>query len=152
MNLQENIDRIQSMMGVINENALQSKVNNMIDKIGLYGTIKFFGEPLKFVNTYLDINSISKENKIQFIEEVVDKFLGETEIDGISLFQYEESPILYYEDKHVIKLIEHVYKNVVTVDSYHKPSDSYMDSEDIPYEKLNDETLNEIFYFLLDII
>ena len=43
MNLQENIDRIQSMMGIITENDRPSKIDRMINDIGLGSTIKFFG-------------------------------------------------------------------------------------------------------------
>jgi hypothetical protein len=39
MNLQENIDRIHQMMGIINEN----KVADIIQEMGLYNAIRYFG-------------------------------------------------------------------------------------------------------------
>lgn len=146
MNLQENIDRIQSMMGVISENALQSKINKMIDEVGLYDTVKFFGGYNEMTKLGIDVK-ISNEDKINSIKEVVRKIKTETDLEGISL--YESKPIVYYEDKRVIKQIEYLYLNVVGVDVYYKDSDAYMNTEDIPYEDLSDETLNDVFLFVL---
>jgi len=152
MNLQENINRIQSMMGVISENALQSKINKMIDEVGLYSTVKFFGGLGGLSKEFGDNIKISNKDKINFIKEFVNKVKIESDLEGISLYEFEEQPILYYEDKNVIKQIEYLYLEVVTVDVYHKPNDAYMRSEDIPYEELSDETLNDVFLFVFEIM
>ena len=152
MNLQENINRIQSMMGVISENALQSKINKMIDEVGLYSTVKFFGGLGGLSKEFGDNIKISNKDKINFIKEFVNKVKIESDLEGISLYEFEEQPILYYEDKSVIKQIEYLYLSVVGVDVYHKPSDAFMRTEDIPYEELSDETLNDVFLFVFEIM
>lgn len=152
MNLQENINRIQSMMGVINENALQSKINKMIDEVGLYTTVKFFGGYNEMTKKLGNDVKISNDDKINFIKEVVRKIKTKTDLEGISFYEFEEQPILYYEDKRVIKQIEYLYLDVVGVDVYYKDSDAYMNTEDIPYEDLSDETLDDVFLFALEII
>jgi len=44
MNLQEQISRIQSMMGVITEDRMDKVINNMISTIGLENTFKMVGD------------------------------------------------------------------------------------------------------------
>lgn len=152
MNLQENIDRIQSVMGVINENTLQSKINKMIDEVGLYSTVKFFGGLKGLSKEFGNSIKISNKDKIEFIKEFVNKVKIESDLEGISLYEFEEQPILCYEDKSVIKQIEYLYLSVVGVDVYHKPNDAYMRTEDIPYEELSDETLNNVFLFVFELM
>ena len=44
MNLQENIERVRSIMGVITEDRKEMFTKNMIDDIGLENTIKMVGD------------------------------------------------------------------------------------------------------------
>lgn len=69
MNLQENIHRIQSMMGVITEDDNTAKIDKMMNDIGLSNTIKFLGGYDSFKKLYG--GDISNEDKINFINQSV---------------------------------------------------------------------------------
>ena len=65
MNLQENIHRIQSMMGVITEDNRPNVFKKMIDDLGALTAIKMVGD------YDLVMKHITEEDKIIFIKEMV---------------------------------------------------------------------------------
>ena len=97
MNLQENIHRIQSMMGVIIENDGPSKIDKMINQIGLGSTIKFFGGYENFKEVYGE--DISKEDKINFINQSIKEKTREDHRDFVNPLDYLDEDLYYYHDK-----------------------------------------------------
>lgn len=150
MNLQENIQRIQGMMGIVTE-SLNDKFSKMVDSMGFLTAIKFVGGYDEMIKLFGE-ESITRDIKIKLIREAVLYHKNQTGDSGIPFFNYHEQPIFYYEDRQVIKQIEHLDLDSVVVDSYQKPDDTYIDSEQIPYEELNDEVINDIFMFALDVL
>lgn len=134
------------------ENNKKSKVQTMIDDVGLGTTIKFFGGFNNFYNRVGD-NVITRQNKIDFLKEY---FITNREYfvaHGGNLFtDYGEEPILLYEDDQIIKQIESFDEDGVFVDLYVKDGDDdYWESgENLPYEDVPDNVLDELFYFVMD--
>jgi hypothetical protein len=89
MNLQENIDRIHQMMGIITEDKKPDAIKKLIDKLGLFDAIKFMGgyDRLK---KYLIDDSIPKQEKEDVIKDIRSHishhFEGDTQgVEGIEL-------------------------------------------------------------------
>ena len=79
MDLQENIERIQSMMGVITEDRKEMFIKNMIDEIGIENTIKMVGG-------YHEVEPFLKLiDKINYIKEKVGTLYDYTD-EGIVLY------------------------------------------------------------------
>jgi hypothetical protein len=147
MNLHENIDRIQFMMGVISENDNNSKITKLIDSVGLMTAINAFGGYDELVSRYGN-DVISRDKKIKFIKE----FYRENEGQDTSLYfgDFDISPIHFYEDKKVEKQIEFIGENGVFVDVYSKTNfNVWMEVYTVPYEELPEDVLDEIFSTLI---
>jgi hypothetical protein len=147
MKLKETIKKI-----LKEETNSNSKIQRMIDEVGLATTIKFFGG---FSNFYDRVGNdvITRQHKIDFIK---DYFITNRQYfvqEGGNLFNdYGEQPILFYEDDEQIKQIEAFDNNVVYVDLYVKDEDgdSWSEVEELPYEDVPEDVLNELFYFVMD--
>jgi hypothetical protein len=147
MDLYENIDRIQIMMGIVSENDNNSKITKLIDSVGLITAINAFGGYDELVSRYGN-DVISRDKKIKFIKE----FYRENEYQDTSLYlgDFDISPIHFYEDKKVEKQIEFIDENGVFVDVYSKTNyNAWMEVYTVPYEELPEDVLNEIFSTLI---
>ena len=158
MNLQENIHRIQSMMGVISEDDNITKISKMIDDIGLSNTIKFFGgyyniSDMFGVDMYGGDINLTKEQKIDFIKEVVSNFLNNYGFTSLSIYDLGMSPIRLGEPEpgENLQQIENFSDRYVTIDIYGEENFSVnIGAYTEEYEELSDETLNKVFIFMVD--
>ena len=147
MRLRETIKKI-----IKEETNSNSKIQRMLDEVGLATTIKFFGG---FGNFYDKVGNddITRQHKIDFIK---DYFITNRQYfvqEGGNLFMdYGAQPILFYEDDEQIKQIEAFSDKVIYVDLYVKDEDgdSWSEVEELPYEDVPDDVLDELFYFVMD--
>jgi hypothetical protein len=144
MNLQENIQRIQEVMGVNTSN-----IQTMIDTIGMESTIKFFGGYDAIKDIYGN-ELFNKDNKIKFIKAYLNKHKHYLRYGNL-FTDYDERPIHVYEDKKVIKQIESLDEEGAFVDVYGKPHDAWIEGYNVPYEELPNDILDEIFGFIVHI-
>lgn len=138
MNLQENIDRIHQMMGVINEDNRPNVFKKMIDELGITNAIKMVG------NYYAIEPYLKVVDKVNFIKEKVSE-LGR---GGISLREIGEEPIFYEEDGDDHKQIEYLGKDRAYVDIYYR--DHNVGDIRIPYESLSVEVIEQLVEILLN--
>lgn len=138
MNLQENIDRIQIMMGIITEN---KTIQKMVDELGLVTAIKYYGGFDNFIKHYKFppkeeiLNLIKKVFKDSKTNEFYDTNINilnrrDDEVDIVSVFHPDSMFFETYEtlDGRLIKL-----KTEKTV----------------RYEDLPENILNRIFYDII---
>ena len=150
MNLQEQIYRIQGLM--VTEGK-EGAIKSMIEKHGLYHSIKLMGGFDYSMEDY-----ISKEDKITFIKEIVTKLCEEyddVEVGGpffsgnwgiIYDETYEEKQIIeYYRPEYII--VERFTKEVDGAE--YDYDDFYLGNFEVPYEKLTHSLINEIFHLML---
>jgi len=146
MNLQEDINRIQSIMGVINEN----KVVDIIQEMGLYDAIRYFGgydNLTKMMGDYV----FSNEDMIWFIIDVVKHLANKYNDDGISVWDLDMSPIMMGHPDEELQQIEYFNPNFLTFYVYR--GENYQDEVGNfteQYEDLDDNTLDEVFLFMVD--
>jgi hypothetical protein len=146
MNLQENIERIQLMMGVINEDNKRDKILKMINDIGLSSTIKFFGGYDEIKNMDFDI---TREDKIKYIKEKVAYVAEGIGSQGFPLDLLNEEPIFYNEDEYSKQQIEYLHIDSVYVDVYDKQTERFTNDMNIRYQRLPLNVLDEIFEMLI---
>ena len=140
MNLQENIHRIQSMMGVITEDRMDKVIKNMIDTVGIESTIKMVGD-YDLIDSYL-----TDEDKINYIK---DEFVKVNDGNYISMEQIWEKPIrIKVDDEGRIHQIEGLHKDVVSVVK-HKEHGAATTSYYPKYEELSSETIDKLFRMML---
>jgi len=158
MNLQENIHRIQSMMGVINEDDKTAKIHKMINDTGLVNTIKFFGGYYNIMDMFGvdmyggDIN-LTREQKIDFIREVISNVSKRYNSTSLSIYDLGMSPIRLGEPEpgENLQQIEHFNDGFVTIDVYGEDNFSVnIGAYTSKYEDLSDEELNKVFIFMVD--
>jgi hypothetical protein len=146
MNLHENIYRIQLL---ITEDK-GKVIKNMIDKYGLFHTIKLMGKYDPILNT-IGHEYFGFEDKIQFIRETVEHLSKKYNTSGISIYELEMSSIPYgTPDSHDLEFhnIEYFGQTYVTVDIY--TSDSHRGDYTVDYDDLDEETLDNVFIFMID--
>jgi len=139
MNLQEQVYRIQSMMGVITEDRMDKVINNMIDTIGLENTFKMVGdynlvEPL-----------LTDEDKINYIK---DEFIKVNDGNYISMEQIWQQPIEIKEEDGIVEQIEGLHKNVVNVVKYNNKYGGITKYRP-KYEELSSEIIDKLFRMML---
>ena len=153
MNLQENINRIQSMMGVITE-VKASLIKKMIDELGVMSTINLMGG-----FDYSMDEHISKEDKIKFIKEVVEKLCEKYDDVEVAQYNLNGNQIQYGEEDGEKQMIEYYRPEFVIVERYkyvEEPDDDddnddyYLGAFEVPYEKLTHSLINEIFHLMLE--
>ena len=143
MNLQDNIDRIKSMMVTINEvsELRQEKLLNIITQVGLLQASLSVGGMERLINIVGEDN-ITKEDKIDFITDVVTM----EDYEYISMNWIGEEDIFIEEDGDgVISQIEIIYSDSVRI-SYYDDYDSEALTDDVvSYESLPDQIIIKIF-------
>ena len=158
MNLQENIHRIQSVMGIINEDNNTEKIHKMINNTGLSNTIKFFSGYYNIIDMFGvdifggDIN-LTKEQKINFIKEVIENLSKRYNSTSLSTDDLGMSPIRLGEPEpgENLQQIEHFNDGFVTIDIYGEYKFSVnIGAYTSKYEDLSDELLNKVFIFMVD--
>ena len=146
MNLQENIHRIQSMMGIINEN----KVVDIIQEMGLYDAIRYFGgydNLTKMMGDYV----LSNEDMIGFIKEVVKHLADKYDDDGVSVWDLDMSPITIGHPDDELQQIEYFSPRFLSIYVYEgKNYEDEVGQFTEQYEDLDDNTLDEVFLFMVD--
>ena len=148
MNLQENIYRIQSMMGVITEDK-DSLSRKMIDELGVMATINLLGSFDYSMEDY-----VSREQKIKFIKEVVEKLCEKYGDDEVAQYNLNGNQIQYGEEDGEKQMIEYYTPGYIVVERYKYKEDEmyddyYLGAFEVPYEKLSDSLINEIFHLML---
>jgi hypothetical protein len=117
MNLQENIHRIQSVMGIINEDDKSAKIIKMIEDMGLMTAIKFFDGYDNIKNIYGNI--FTKEYKIKFIQDSVQYLSKKNNSNGVSIYGLGLNPIPFgAHDDNELQQIEYFNMNYITIDIY----------------------------------
>ena len=154
MNLQENIYRIQSLITEDKEKVIK----NMINKHGLYDTIKMMGYQQVF--NVIDHQQLTNEDKIKFIKEVITRFCeqyGDDEVDSFTMgnqIEYGD----YYEEIQVIGFYSPEY---ITVECYKKQNEEVEDDDydddyvylggfNKAYEDLQPSLLDKIFHLTIE--
>jgi len=155
MNLQENIQRIHQVMDVINENKRGESIKNMINRHGLYHSIKLMGGFDNSMDEYL-----SNEDKINGIKDVVTNLCKKYDDIEISSFNLNGYQIVYDETDDESQVIEFYTPEEITVERFKLLSDEdnddddfddlYIDSFTKTYEELHPSLINEIFYYMLE--
>ena len=125
----------------------EGTINSMIEKHGLYSTIKLIGGYNNSMGDYL-----SKEDKIVFIKEVVTKLCEE--YDDVDV---EVGGIIYDETDEEKQIIEFYNPIFITVEKFTKEvndaeydyDDFYLGSFELPYEDLTHSVIDKIFHLML---
>ena len=139
MNLQENIHRIQSMMGVITEDKRDEFIKNMIDTVGIEKTFKMVGDYDLMESYFTD------EDKINYVK---DQFHQINDGSYFSLEQISEKPIRIKEEDKEIQQIEGLHKNNVTIIKYNRNSGG-INKYYPKYEELSSEAIDKLFRMML---
>ena len=146
MNLIENIQRIQSLL---TENR-EEMMNNMIDKHGLYHSIKLMGGYENILH-FIDHENIDDEEKIITIKHIVKELSDLMGESGISTYETNLSPVRYSIDSYEEKVISYFGKTRVSVDVYggHKYED-LVGTYAMDYENLPKDVLDNVFIWMID--
>lgn len=145
MNLQENIDRIHQMMGVITEDR-KSVIIKFIKDMGLYDAIEYFGS-YDILKDY-----VTKEDKISYIQHKVGEIADEFGGSGFSIHEVGGLPIFYNESDDTISQIEYFNPTFVTIDTYGGyKNETYQGGFTVNYERLPDDVFYEVFDFMINL-
>lgn len=144
MNLQENINRIQSMMGIITEDKMGDVIIKMIDNVGLDNTFKMIGD-YDLVLLYL-----TDEDKIKFIKDKVLEIADKLGSNGISLSSPQGRPLRIQDEKGVISQIEFLGQSRARVEVYDKENNVYYNSYTINYVDLSPQVMDLIIKRLME--
>jgi hypothetical protein len=139
MNLQENIERIQSMMGVINEDRKDDFIKNMINDIGIEKTFKMVGDYDLMESYFTD------EDKINYIK---DQFHKINDGNYFNLDQIGQKTIRIKEEDNEIQQIEGLHKYNVTIIKYNRNSGG-INKYYPKYEELSSEAIDKLFRMML---
>ena len=136
--LQEQISKIQSMMGVITENRMDKVIQNMIDEVGIEGAFKMVDD-FNLIDQHL-----TNEDRIKYIKDQVNEI---NDGNSFSLEQIWQRPIHYKIEDGVKHQIERLAKDYVTVVKY--PKNGGTRSYYPKYEELPTETIIDLFKMLV---
>ena len=146
MKLQEQINRIHSILGISesklnlsNDSRMVQLFNHAVENVGLSSDIKLFGgyEQLK---DYFEKTKFSRENKIEFIKYVY------SEIGGTSFSEVYENPIHYPSNDETHEEVAYMTSEVVIIDVYGGYEyNNHIREFEVPYEDLSDDMIDEIF-------
>jgi hypothetical protein len=137
---------IETIKSIINEN----KVADAVQEMGLYDTIRYFGEYDKVTKLMGDY-VLSNEDMIWFIIDVVKHLADKYNDDGISVWDLDMSPIMMGSPDEELQQIEYFNPNFLTFYVYE--GENYQDEVGNfteRYEDLDDNTLDEVFLFMVD--
>jgi hypothetical protein len=137
---------IGTIKSIINEN----KVADIIQEMGLYDAIRYFGgydKVTKLMGDYV----FSNEDMIWFIIDVVKHLADKYHEDGISVWDLDMSPIMMGHPDEELHQIEYFNPDFLTIDvyegeNYEKDKGNYTER----YTDLDDNTLDEVFLFMVD--
>jgi hypothetical protein len=136
MNLQENIRKVL-------KEGVKEKMIKLIDEHGLISAINFVGgwDTLKRMLGDYQINT---KLMIDFIKDLT------REYGGLSVFDFDESPIFYGRTKTEYREISYFGISHVTVQVWNNETFSDEGEMHVPYTNLNDTIIMEIFELLLE--
>jgi hypothetical protein len=137
MKLFENIQRIKSMMGGINEDKHSIVIKKMIDELGMISTIKMVGN-IDLIEPYL--KEVDKTNYIK--DKVAELGRG-----GVSLREIGEEPIFFDEVNDDHKQIGYLGKDRAYIDIYYRGHN--VGDNRVVYESLPSQIVDEIFRMLV---
>jgi hypothetical protein len=137
MNLYEDIHKIQSIMGVINEDEVPL-IKRMIDDIGLKTAIQMVGDYYAIEPYLTDVD------KVNYIKDRVSE-LGR---GGIGFHDMDEEPILVYKNGNEVKQIEFLGKDRAYINSYYRNAN--VGDERVPYEDLPGQIIDELTEILIN--
>ena len=137
MKLYENIQRIKSMMGGINEDKHSIVIKKMIDELGMISTIKMVGN-IDLIEPYL--KEVDKTNYIK--DKVAELGRG-----GVSLREIGEEPIFFDEVNDDHKQIGYLGKDRAYIDIYYRGHN--VGDNRVVYESLPSQIVDEIFRMLV---
>ena len=135
MNLNENIQRIKSLMSEDKEDSKRE----MIRSLGMSDAIKYFG------NYYTIEPYLKVVDKVEFIKEKVAE-ISELVGEGITLVE----PIHYDEDDEELKQIEYLKKNTAVVDVYDADMNRHIGNFNVKYENLPVQIIEELVEILVN--
>jgi hypothetical protein len=148
MNLNENIQRIKSLMTENKEIVL-----SLIRDMGIYDSIRYFGG-FDRIKSKLGDYEFSKDEMVEFIKEIVTKLCDE--MDDIEVGGNDfGNRIVYKETEDQIHLIEFYRREGVVIEKYVTSGDDYDDGDNYlgsylkRYKDLSPSIITEIFYLLL---
>ncbi len=150
MNLQENIRRI-LREGYTDK---QKKLLTLASKVGFLATAKITGGISKLLNILGKDFLNNKNNKIMIIKEILVEHLEILGWQYIPLGDINEEPIVMSKENGIVKQIEHLYPEDVSVYSYEEDNydnemgDTYVFV--LYYEDLPTDILDQVFYILTD--
>lgn len=146
MNLHENINRIQSLL---TENR-KEMIKNIIQKHGLYHAIKLMGG-YENVLHFIDHEDIDYEEKLKTIKHIVKELADLWDESGISVYNYNLSPVRFSIDSYEEKVINYFGKTRVSIDVYggHKYED-LVGTYAMEYEDLPKDVLDNVFIWVID--
>jgi len=142
MNLQENIHRIQSVMGVINEDNRPDVFKKMIDELGVTSAIKMAG------NYYMIEPYLKEIDKVNFIKEKITKINDDG--SGIGLHEINEEPLHYSDEDGEEHQIEWLGPTSVDVSVYEDEYSGHLRDYYVKYESLPGQILDELVEILLN--
>jgi hypothetical protein len=136
------------MMGIINEN----KVVDIVQEMGLYQSIRYFGGYDK-VNKLMGDYVFSNEEMIDFIRDAIKHLAEKYNSMGISTYELGMISIPYGSPDDELHQIEYFNPDFVTIDVYDgEDYERHKGSFTERYEDLDDNTLDEVFLFMVDAV
>ena len=137
---------IGTIKSIINEN----RVADVVQEMGLYDAIRYFGgydNLTKMMGDYV----FSNEEMIDFIRNVVIHLASKHNSTGISTYELEMNHIPYGSPDEELQQIEYFNPDFVTIDVYDgEDYNRHKGSFTERYEDLDDNTLDEVFLFMVD--
>jgi len=153
MNLNENIQRIKSLMTENKESVL-----SLIKDMGIYDSIRYFGG-FDRIKSKLGDYELSKDEMVQFIIEIVTKLCDEASDIEIGGADFGPDPIFYLETGTQQHFIGFYRPEGVVIERYGVEDDeedygvdngdNYLGSYLKRYKDLSPSIITEIFYLLL---
>ena len=146
MNLHENIYRIQSLLTENREEMMRS----IVEKHGLYHAIKLMGGYDRILNT-IGHEYFTNDDKIDFIRGTISDLVKKYNTTGISVYELGMSPVRFGTPDPMgleFQYIEYFNVDFIVIDVY--DSDSHRGNFREKYENLDDETLDNVFIFMID--
>jgi hypothetical protein len=129
-------------------------IKGVIEKYGLHHAIKLMGGYEPILNVIDHDNYFSKEDRIDFIKEVVKELVRKYDDDqtsGISIYELNMSPIRLYEPEEGDNLLQIEYFNpgFVSIDIIGADGIN-IGGYTRKYDELDDEVIDKIFIFMID--
>ena len=138
------------LIGTIPSIITENQVGDIIQEMGLYGAIRYFGgydNLEKRMGDYV----LSNDDMIWFITDVVKHLSDKYNDDGISVWDLDMSPIMLGHPDEELQQIEYFSPRFLSIVVY--KGRNYEDAVGRfteEYEYLDDNTLDEVFLFMVD--